>query len=161
VGRPLGRLHFLAAKQKKSPGLAGFYLAMGVLIAGAFGLAHICVFFGISSHHDVADYWQMHNKCPPVWKKLALRRIYLGQPVEEAMAEAAPTRVATYAEKMTLYYEGAPALVTIKAKDGVVISATASTCPWQRWFFGSDTYDVATLHRGMAELSYDWRWRCQ
>ena len=100
---------------------------------------------GIWSLRDWEIYQAMNRECPPVWRDLHDGRVYLGQPVEEVIAQTAPTRVEHFENFVLLeYQENRPGTicftnVAIVAKDGRLIDAQAGGCTWQRTVFAGWT----------------------
>jgi hypothetical protein len=93
-------------------------------------------YFGIYTWHDYVAFRCMMHECQPVWRDLAFRRLYPGQPVEEVIARTQPLETTRRGRFVTLHYHppGFTGL-TIQAVDGRVCSAVAGSCCWTHTFF--------------------------
>jgi len=106
----------------------------GILLLAAW-------YSGVWSLRDLEIYREMNRECHPVWRELHDGRVYLGQTVEEAISQTAPTRVEHFENCVLLEYQtsgpGQSCFTTIAvvAQDGRLISAHAYSCTWQRTFF--------------------------
>jgi hypothetical protein len=117
-------------------GVAEAVLLAAVLLGSA-------TYFGIWSWRDWQVYGAMSRECHPVWRDLYWGRIQPGQPVDAVIAQTKPLRVFQFANFTELSYQEGLCFtgVTIFARDGKLVAASAWSCTWERPFFGSLSQD--------------------
>jgi len=135
-----------------------FQVPVDMVLLLAAGLLACAWYTGIWSWHDLRVYRMMSRECHPVWNDLYWGRIAAGQDVEEVVARTQPPRVERLGDWVTLSYQGKGLCftgVTVIAREGKLVAASAWSCTWSRKFFDTlpleewRAYSVAVA----AELS--------
>jgi hypothetical protein len=123
-------------------------LVVGLVCLGT--ILTTCWYLDIRSARDVRAYLGMRKECHPVWKDLALRRIYAGQPTDELLRAYSPQLVRRSGNSLILIYQNGdwPVLsyttVEIWSENGCLIAAVAGSCTWEHVFFDNrDERDIA------------------
>jgi hypothetical protein len=118
------------------------------LACGFASVVGICWETGVWTPHQYQLFQLMSAECHPVWRDLWHGRIKAGDDLKRVMILTCPPRVDSYGRFTKLGYQprhvGAFTGVTIIARDGRLISASAWSCTWRVSFFD-----------GMSEN--DWR----
>ena len=123
-----------------------------VALVVACGLAALvvsaCWYLGIWGYGDLIAYGGMYMECHPVWKDLALRRVYSGQSVDELISLSDPPVVERHGRYVHVNYQNSPEFarsenalqltgITIVAQDGKLVQAVAWSCAWSHTFFNT------------------------
>lgn len=111
-----------------------------VIAAGAW-------YFGIWGRDDLIAYYGMSKECHPVWKDLALRQVYHGQPIDEVIERTNPVCVTRHGRFVQVDYQDFSFTgVQIVAIDGRAVRGLAASCTWDHQFFdGMSEKDVREL----------------
>ncbi len=109
----------------------------GILFALLLATLAAAYSFRIWSWRDFRDYLAMSHECHTVWKDLHYGDILPGQDVEAVITTTTPVDVERFGEFVRVNYQrmGNFTGVTITAKNGRVVSASAWSCMWDRLFF--------------------------
>jgi len=104
-------------------------------------LSTVCWYFGIHSGRDFKAYVGMALECHPVWRDLALHRIYEGQPVDDVIKQTNPVLVVRHGRFVELGYQEPLSYtgVQIVAMEGTLARACAGSCTWDYTFFDAMT----------------------
>ena len=118
-------------------------LAGGVLLATAC-LLSICWYSGIWTPRQYEVYREMSRECHPVWRDLWHRRIVAGDDLDSVLLRTFPVRVERFGRYSLVNYQGGRGHlwftgVTVTAKDGRLVSASAWSCCWSHCFFDEMT----------------------
>src|SRR5437868_3750984 len=121
-------------------------------------------YFGVWGRDDVMAYYGMSKECHPVWKDLAFRRVYYGQPVNEVIERTNPVCVTRHGRFVEIDYQEPFSFsgVQIVAVDGKVVRGWAASCAWDHKFFDSMTdEDVKSMYASykadQRTITYDGR----
>jgi hypothetical protein len=105
-------------------------------------LLSLFTFFRVWSPRDLAAYHGMAAECHPVWRAFALRQFSRGGAITALFAKYPPTerdefgRYGIYSFYRGDLKDGIPFTgLTVIARDGRLITATAGSCTWMFTFF--------------------------
>ena len=99
-----------------------------------------CLFVRIRQPRDLVSHLEMAIEFPAIWRELALRRFGSGDSAEDLLRICPPNRSDTFGRYGIYEYfhddGGLPMSgITVAARDGKLISATAGGCTWKYSFF--------------------------
>jgi|GEM_PF-6759006 len=81
----------------------------------------------------------MARECHPVWRDLALRRIYEGQRVDDVIERTKPVCVVRHGRFVEIAYQDPLSFsgVHMVAMDDKLVRAMSLSCKWEHTFFNS------------------------
>ncbi|WP_437227046.1 hypothetical protein SH661x_000146 [Planctomicrobium sp. SH661] len=134
-----------------------------LIIAGAAVFSLLiaaCLFFRIYGPQDLRTYVAMASEGHPVWRELALRRIRAGHPVDDLLKRYPPSSRSEFGPYgvYDYYQDSEPGLyftgVTVVARDGKLIQATAWSCTWNSVFFDVPDPSLESQYHEYIEERY-------
>jgi len=123
-------------------------VAAALLVVNTGVVLTCASYFRIWNGRDFQVYQAMSRECHPVWRDLYWRRILPGQEVEDVIARTKPLGVRRFANFIELSYQEGLCFtgVTIYARDGKLVAASAWSCTWDRLFFDTLTPEDWQAH---------------
>jgi hypothetical protein len=114
-----------------------FQIPAALVLLLAAGLLACAWYFRIWSWRDLQVYRMMSRECHPIWEDLHWGRISAGQDVEAVIAQTKPVRVERFGNYVMLGYQEGLCFtgITLVARDGKLVAASAWSCTWDRTFF--------------------------